>query len=299
MTSPSVDPLQPYPSPYQLPTGPKPRRWLPWVIVLGVLLVIALLVVALASVVTGIRDNRAPQGAPLVAGDTGVPSAEPLDCADPCFTASDIEATVISDTTLDEFGLVQHDFPWGTYDATTADELYRSMTATWAAQNGEPNSCVFALGNAPSVVDLVSDEGVLDQIEFTGEHADADVTTTLDQSIRIFPDTASATSYMSALYSQIEGCPEISIGSERERYTAQITGAPALTLPTTVASVGWVRTGDPGPRWRAYVFDLQHGNLVVRVRMLTDGSTSEEAFRAFVEDYAYRFSLIEPAPAAG
>ena len=297
MTSPSADPLQPYPSSQQLPTPPKPRRWLPWVIVLGILLVITLLVVALVSVVTGLRENRTSQGAPLVAGDTGIPTAELLDCIDPCFTASDIEATVLSETTLDTFGLTQHGFPWGTYDATTADELYRSMTASWAANDGEPDTCVFALGNSPSVIDLVSDDGVLDHIEFTGEHADADITTTLDQSIRIFPDAASAASHMSTLYDQIEGCPEISIGSERERYTAQITGAPGLTLPGTVAGVGWVRTGDPGPRWRAYVFDLQLGNLVVRTRMLTDGSTSEQAFRAFVEDYAYRLSLIEPSPA--
>lgn len=292
MSSQSPDSL-----PYQLPTAPKRRRWLPWVIVLGILLVIALLIVALGSVVNSIRANRAPQGAPLVAGDTGYPNAEALECDDPCFTEADIEATVLSESTLDTFGLTQHDFPWGTYDATTADELYRAMTANWAANDGEPNACVFALGNSPSVVDLISDDGVLDQIEFTGEHADADVTSTLDQSIRVFPDTASAEAYMTTLYNQIEGCPEISIGSERERYTAQITGAPALTLPSTVASVGWVRTGDPGPRWRAYVFDLQRGNLVVRTRLLTDGSISEEAFRAFVEDYAYQFSLVEPSAA--
>ena len=301
MSSPNA-PFAP-PDPAKLAPPPPPtysaerrrRRWLPWVIVLGVVLLLGLAVAAIIGVATTIAASMSPAGEPLVIGESGPPTAAPLECPDRCFSESVIAATLIDDLELDALGITEHDFPWGTYDPTTADEAFRSTAAYWAGNDGAPDACVFALGDSPSVVDLVSDDGSADRIEYTGEHATSDINTTLEQTVRIFPDAASATGQMNTLYDQILDCPEISVGPRDERYTAEVTLAPALDLPAHVAGVGWVRTGDRGDRWRAYVFDLQIGNLVVRTRLMTDGSFSETDYRAFVEEYALRLEALEPA----
>lgn len=294
MTSLDPSPMLPHATP-PAPASSKTRRWMPWAIATAILLVIGSIALALGAVMNAAAPARDPSGDPLVVGDPGFHHAAILECADPCFDEADIAATVLSDATLDALGLTQHDSPWGTNNATTPAKALRATTASWAADDGAPDACVFVLGTSPSVVDLESDQGLQDPIEFTGEHAASNSSSTLDQSIRIFPDTASAMGYMSRLNYQVAGCDEISTGSPAERQTAQVTAAPQLGLPEDVASVGWVRTGETGPQWRAYVFDMQRGNLIVRTSLSTDGSISELDFRAFVEKYAIQFASIAPA----
>jgi hypothetical protein len=75
----------------------------------------------------------------------------------------------------------------------------------------------------------------------------------------------------------------------------QITAQAAIDVPNDVAAVGWVREGSPGPRWRSYVWDLQRGNLVVQVRVLTDGSVLEENVATFTELVAARLGELQPS----
>lgn len=270
------------------------RWWIPVVIVASVLLGLGLIGGGLAAVVSLISLSSSRTSQPLAEGDAGEPrAAEPLECPSACFDSSSIGDAVILETELNAVGLTQHDFPWGTYDPTSAGEMYRSAAASWRANDGSPDRCFFALGNSPAATVIDENEAAKnDEIQFTGEHADEDVRTTLDQSMRLFPRSADAMNYLTELHEQIGQCGLIEIGSPNERYSAEITPAPALSLPDSVAATGWVRTGDRGHRWRAYVVDLQRGNLVVRVRVLTDGAMTELDYRALVERYAEQLAAL-------
>jgi hypothetical protein len=318
MTPPETpNPGTPSPDPWASPSpnGPDPvatvrepsappvrrrRRWIPFAIVGGILLFVAIVVGGIFAVrsivVNGLNSSQFNQ--PLVTGAPQVATAKSaMECDGACFTTADIEATVLSESTLDDFGITKHDYPWGTYDPTTPDALYRNTMADWKANSGSPDSCIFALGNSPAVIDVESDKGVSDDIEFTGTHASDDVSTIVDQSVRLFPDTVSATAYLTKLASQIDSCSVISIGEGKNFSSAEITPAPQLDVWGDMAAVGWVRTGDFGPRWRAYVFDIQRGNLVVRTRMITDGSYYESEFRDFVFLYTFQLEKVTPTGA--
>jgi hypothetical protein len=286
----------------QLAAQPRRRRlWIPLTIIGGILVIVALVAAAVFAVSTlAARGFGTPSfSQPLETGAPQWPTPiKQLTCDGPCFTTEDIAATVMSDEDLDYFGLTKHDFPWGTYDPITADSAYRDAVASWKGHDGRPDECIFTLGASPSVIDVTSDKGVLDEIQYTGDHATDDLSTSIDQSVRVFPDTAAATAYLTTLQSQINACTELTVGTGANTYTAEISPAPALNLREDEASIGWVRTGDPGPRWRAYIYDVQRGNLVVRTRMLTDGGYYESEFRDFVEYYAFQLDDIVPAGAS-
>jgi hypothetical protein len=56
-----------------------------------------------------------------------------------------------------------------------------------------------------------------------------------------------------------------------------------------------VREGSPGVRWRSYVWNLQRGNLVVQVRVLTDGRVLDQDVAVFAELQADRLSKLRPS----
>jgi hypothetical protein len=299
--APTAPPAVPLGADNSLGVQPRRRRlWIPLTIIGAIVVIAALVAAAIFAINTlAARGFGTPSfSQPLETGAPQWPTPiKQLECEGPCFTTDDIAATVMSDEDLDYFGLTKHDFPWGTYDPITADSAYRNAIASWTASEGKPDECIFAVGASPSVIDLSSDKGVLDEIQYTGDHATEDVSTSIDQSVRVFSDTASATAYLTTLQSQISACSEITVGTGVHTYSAAITPAPALNLREDETSIGWVRTGDPGQRWRAYVYDMQRGNLVVRTRMLTDGSYYESEFRDFVEYYAFQLEDIVPAGA--
>lgn len=278
------------------PAPRKHRWWIPVVISVSALLVIGGMVGVVFAAFSLVRSSGHGSNQALISGEPGEPrAAAPLECPPSCFDDSSIEAAVMSDSDLDAFGITQHDYPWGTYDPTTAGEIYRSGAADWKANDGTPNQCIFALSNSPASIALDGAEATnQDEIQFTGSHADEGVKTTLDQSMRIFPTSADAEAYLLKLKEQIADCDLIEIGPVSDRYSAEITPVPALSLPDSIAATGWVRTGDPGPRWRAYVTDLQRGNLVVRLRLLTDGSMTEADYLALVEQYAGQLGGLAP-----
>ncbi|CAN5338309.1 hypothetical protein BH09ACT5_BH09ACT5_20470 [soil metagenome] len=296
--------MDPHPYPYPEAVPPRRRRWLIPTIVAGAILLFgsacAGAVLAAVWVFSVVRIPPVEQQ-PVAPGAAGSPVAEePLECAGQCFTPDSLSGTVASENTFAQFGVGDYTFPVGTYDPATAGSLYREVAATWDSYGGTPDECVFALGNAPYAPALDESEAdSTDPVYFMGTHEDPDRLNLIDQSVRVFPDSSSATQYMTALAASIAACSDITIGPERDRQTATITPAAAIPTPASVAAVGWVREGTPGPRWRAYVEDIQYGNLVVRVRFLTDGSINEYRFRYFAEDRAYQLSALPPAPPAG
>ncbi len=279
--------------------APRPRRrWLPWVIIGGVVFLVLLGTVLVASITTIVGAAQGTQGDPLVPGEPGPTTAQkPLECPTSCFVSDDIAQTIIDPFTLDAIGGLNVSlYDWGTYDPSTAGQLHRSNIPGWANMEGSPDACFFAPGNSPA--SFYDSDDSMDEIQWTGTETTVDKTSTFDQSTRLFPGTAGATAYMADLADQISRCNIISVGSGRDLYTATITPAPQLSVPDSVAAVGWVRTGDRGPRWRAYVFDLQRGNLVVRTRLITDGSISEKDFRDAVTAVSQQLYVMEPATAA-
>lgn len=277
---------------------PRPRRrWVLPVVIISAVVLVGLIVLAAFTIATFLQDRlglNAPDQ-PLVAGDTGSAEAiDPLICPDACFTEALIEGTLPLEADLKILGVSETTYPFGTYDPGTAGELFRSDSAGWEKYDGEPDSCFFGPANSPVAASLeTGDPESTDLIYFLGTHEDVRLFNTFDQAARIFPDTASATAYMTELARNIDDCTRIEIGPPSDRYDAEIDRAVAPTVPDAVAAVGWIRTGDPGIRWRAYVIDLQYGNLVVRNRLLTDGTIREVEFREFVETYAEQLAALE------
>jgi hypothetical protein len=256
--------------------------------------IVALVLVGLYLLISSRFGPQAPDQ-PLATGAPGSPLAEePLDCVTACFTEESIPGTLAFEAELYPLGLTEDTFPSGTYDPAPVQALVRASSADWATYDGEPDVCSFAVQNSPFGATLTSDAGNEDMIYFTGTHQDEDLLDSFDQSVRIFPDTVSATGYMTALASSIDDCDVVTIGPPSDRYSATITPAPALHVDPGTAAVGWVRTGVPGLRWRAYVFDVQYGNLVARTRLLTDGEIREKQFRDLVSRFTDQLSSLEP-----
>lgn len=290
------------PTPPAAPTRASMRRrsTIGLLIVVGSIVLLALLgwgISAVATTVAKLQNWKPSGGQELLSGDPGSPlPVDPLECTSACFSIDDADALVPSSAALTEIGLTDTTFPHGTYDPTSVGELYRSHAAGWAADRGTPDTCFFSMTNSPLSGGLDPELAtVRDLVDFLGTYEDPRRRNLLDQSMRVFPDSASASSYLAGLSEAIGRCPELAIGPESNRYRPTIDPEAALPSPDSVAAVGWVRTGDPGLRWRAYIVDLQRGNLVVRTRLLTDGSITETQFRSWVQAYSLVLASVPPA----
>lgn len=232
-------------------------------------------------------------GGPPVAGEPGPPRpVDPLFCSTPCYTSVSVNDTQPNRGLVESIGLDSRIQPLGAYDPVEVAELFRLHADEWDTHNGTPDYCFFVTTNAPLPPRPTLRTGDDDMVYFTGTWSDRDRIDTLDQSVRVFPDSASALMHMIDLADLADACRSVEIGPPNDRYVAIVDPAAALDLPPSVAGVGWVRTGDLGPRWRAYVVDLVHGNLVVRTRLLTDGSISEAEFRTLIEEYAKELAAV-------
>jgi len=298
MSNPSAPPPPP-PAPWVEPASPVRKRhpWRNLLIVLAVLVLVTLIIVGVTGLtifLTQALGGRAPDQ-PLVTGEAASPhAATPLECPDVCFTDDSVEDAIALETTFARLGTRDATFPAGTYDPVSAGDLYRRDAAGWESYNGTPDSCFFGPTSSPYGASLDPANGeVEDLVHFVGTHENVTRTNLVDQSVRVFADSATAVAFMEELSAQIADCPVIEIGPPGDRYTAEITAAPALDVDDSIAAIGWVRTGDPGPRWRSYTMDLQRSNLVVRMRLLTDGSLTEEEFRAFAVDYGEQLAGLE------
>ena len=274
--------------------SPTPRRsWVPWVIIASAVLLVLALVASVAFFSSALSARSAGPQQQLVDGEASEAVAvDPLECATPCFTEADILKTQPDPELLIQLGLDVTSFPAGTYDPDTAGSIHRGSIPGWQNMKASPDACFFAPGNSP--VSFVDSDESSDPIHFIGTQTNDAQSSTLDQSVRLFADSASATAYMTYTAGQVEQCDVWFAGQGSDSYSAMVSPSPALSIPDSVASVGWVRTGDPGLRWRAYVIDLQLGNLVVRTRLLTDGSIPELEYRALVESIARQLGELEP-----
>jgi hypothetical protein len=104
---------------------------------------------------------------------------------------------------------------------------------------------------------------------------------------------------MSDIHQRVAACPwqdlNVPAAGGLDTSLVQITAQAAIDVPSEVAAVGWVREGSPGPRWRSYVWELQRGNLVVQVRVLTDGRIVEEQVVTYAEFIAERLGSLQTA----
>ena len=230
--------------------------------------------IALTSVLTeAIRDNApvfdsgsaTAGGQPLVTGDEASPVAvEPMDCGG-CFTDN-----------------IAH------YDSEAT--YYKNA---WNDADGDPDECFVTFPQAPiSILEpgLVADDGSV--ISYTGVFADKDEWSSLAQSVRLFESDQDAVDYMAGLPALISSCTRYSSGEGGDYWRADVTPAPALDLPASVAAIGWVESATYDSRY--YSFDLQRGNMVVRTALFTGTEISEVEFRALVEHLAVQLEEIVP-----
>lgn len=310
-SGPPAPPAVPPPPRYAPPPAPRPLSrgavaGITVSIVAGALVLVGLLVGAvtvlvIAGVEANDRDIRQEQ--PLLSGDPGIPVAvEPLECTGPCFDESSLPALTAPAERFARLGLVDETTPPEFAEHGTAGELAVRDAQTWREAGGSPDECFFATTSAPYAAvlpDLAAPDatGADDPLVFLATHEDRARIDLADHSVRIFPDTAAATAYLTALADAISGCDQFGIQPEGERREGTVTPLPALSVPDEVAAVGWVREGQPGPRWRAYVVDIQRGNVVLRIRIFTDGLITEQQFRNTVELYAKQVATVEPVGA--
>lgn len=280
--------------------SPKRPRWLVPTIVASVLVVVAVAVGAVLAVANWLFSpddefnvySYTPDQK-LTAGSPASPfAAEPLICPPACFSAGSVPSTIVPKRAFEDLGLPDEVEPYGTYPETTVGWLYGRDAGDWREFGARPDACFFAPSSAPYASSLNSEfAGNKDPIVFTGTHVDR-FDNVADQAVRLFPDSAAAEAYMADLANSIAQCTRVQFGSGRNLYTADVALAASVNPPKSIAAVGWIRTGDPGVRWRAYVFDVQRANLVIRIRVLSDGSIREQDFRRVVQFAAAQLASI-------
>lgn len=253
----------------------------------GGIVVLALLVAAGVAEFNALV-HRATPAAVLDSGAPGSPEAvEPLACPSSCFTAAANKQLIPGYPVLTALGLDKDVYPPGTYDPVTAGQVYRSNLASWRAGNGAPDQCFFAPSNSPvgsSITDGQTENP--DVVTFVGTWGAASQRSFVDVSSRLFPDTESASGYLRELATSIQNCHQVEVGPDNNRQVLTVQPAAALTVPNSEAAVGWVRLGTTANEGRAYVMDIQRGNIVVRLRVVTDGTITEAKFRSFAATFA-------------
>ena len=235
-------------------------------------------------------DNAALQ--PLVTGDEASPVAvEPLDCGG-CFTDNDLADTIVDSDELAAVGLTSTLEPFTNYTAHYDSESIWFRNA-WKDAEGDPEECFVTFPQAP--ISILESGGVADDgsiISYTGVYADDEEWSTLGQAVRIFEDDQDAVAYMAGLPALIASCEHYQSGAKETYWEADVTPAPALSLPPSVAGIGWAEVSVFDTRY--YSFDLQRGNMVVRTALATGEEISEIEFRSLVEHVAEQLSEIDP-----
>jgi hypothetical protein len=233
---------------------------------------------------------------PLVTGDKASPVAvEPMECGG-CFGADDLGFTIIETDELQAVGLTTMVEPWTDYTAHFDSEA-TFFKKSWRDATGDPDECFVTYPAAP--IDILDDEIVDDGsiIAYTGTYSDDDEWSTLGQSVRLFPSDQDAMDYMAGVAGSIDACTHYRSGERDTYWEADVTPAPALNIPSSVAAIGWVETTELYSRY--YSFDLQRGNMVIRTGLGTAEEISELEFRALMEHVALQLANITPTERVG
>lgn len=282
--------------------NPPAKRGLPWwgwsliagsgVVVLAVVGFIVLTVIGFASYVTHSLQETSPDQ-PFIEGPPQQPIALlPLQCPEECLDLDDATDLAVSVADLSALSIEDEIHGVSAFEPVTVAEVAPEVGASWLDVGGD-EQCSFMLSNAPYFA-VGSDSTSADQILWVQTwETDTEMT---DIAAREFPTTDDATAFMRDLHSRVAACPwqDLTIPSAGGLDTTlvQITAQAAIDVPQDVAAVGWVREGTPGPRWRSYVWDLQRGNLVVQVRVLTDGRILEQDVATHAELIAGRLGEL-------
>lgn len=234
---------------------------------------------------------------PLVEGERSTPVAEePLECAEPCFDGDPAEAAALTDAEADRLGLLIDE----TFIPSSTPHIDSIVAEReWLVSGATPHSCAFTSPKAPlsTTTDPSTPWYNEESIHYNVATFDEDYMSSIEQSVRYFATSAEATAHLATMDSEIDACTAYSIDyfdpndAVGEGYTEEwdVTRAPALDLPASVAAVGWVETGE----WdRSYTFDLQRGNVVVRTTLESSVDLSEKQFRALVESMAERVASV-------
>ncbi|MDH6180663.1 hypothetical protein M2152_000845 [Microbacteriaceae bacterium SG_E_30_P1] len=298
-------PALPPPStpPTYAPYSPPPRRAGRRVgLVIGIVAASALVVVGLGvagyfiaervveSMDASGGDERTAEILPLVEGSPGPAVAEtPLECPESCFELETFGDIGLSSDTYAEMGFDQTEW-WGDYEDSTPRKEYSYAARGWDEGEGAPDECFVTNIRVPVAVPIGTRPEDGGTIGYLGYYLTSNDESSLQESARLFDDSASAEAHMSSLSDMVSQCSTYEMGSGAEYWTADVTAAPAFDLPPSVAAVGWVE--DSPFESRYYSADLQRGNIVVRVSLGTYGDTTEESFRDYVEKLAVQLDEL-------
>jgi len=239
------------------------------------------------------RWSGSEPGDPLLDGAAGSPlAADPQECADRCITGLDLPAIVLTEAERDALELPETWAVFGDFPETTPGAELSATNRAWRDEKAEPDGCFFTNAAAP-IAYGVDERPRYDgsTIHFVGEFSDADYWQSVLQYARVFENSAAAVEHMQTVDSLLAGCDQYTMGSGLSAWSPLVTPAPALEVPDSVAAVGW-REDEAGSRF--YVYNLQRGNLVVRVNM-SAWQTTETEFREVVQAVAERLAVIDVA----
>lgn len=276
--------------------GAEPAPWSRsrrWTVGMGIAAAAAGLVAALGGGIlalsTALLDTADDLGlvpntvVPLAEGASGDPRpAEPTDCDDPCFGVAAIDHARLEPDVYGEAGLTMLYGGAGSEPQSQASAEFDIAANGWTFDKGSPDSCFVTYPDVPIAYALDEVPATGDgSIHFIAARGTDDEFSTSLHTFRLFDTTAAAQSHMERLHDLLDDCERYELGTD---WNATVTPAPALSLPSSVAGVGWVEVEDYG--WRYYSFDLVRANAVVRITLSTDNGVTEERFRALVEDAA-------------
>lgn len=293
----------------EAPVPPK-RRGLPWwawtLIAFGALVILAIPALAIAGIAAYVNHSlgETSPDQPFIDGPAQQPEAQPpLECANQCFTIADAALMAVTADDLFPLGIDDELYGVDEFGPTTVASVAPAVGEQWLGVGGE-EECAFVPASAP-YIPVGADSQSNDEILWiqTWESGDE----VADLAARAFSTTEAATDFMRDVHERVAACPwqdlDIPAASGLDSTLVQITPQAAIAVPEDVAAVGWVREGAPGPRWRSYTWDLQRGNLVLQVRVLTDGRILEQDVAAYAELLAQRLDALPvgalPADPAG
>lgn len=282
--------------------GPPKKRGMPWwawtliaLPVVAVLGFVTLTVLGFAAYVNHSLEETSPDQ-PFIEGPAQQPDANsPLLCPDRCFDIGASNLLEVSAEEVAHLSISDELHGVGDLEAGAVADIAPAVGEQWLAVGGDAE-CSFIPTNAP-YFPVGPDSTSADPISWVQVWKTDDEV--MDISSRQFPTTEDASAFMHDLHSRVAACPwqdlDVPSAGGLDTSLVQVTAQAAIDVPNEVAAVGWVREGTPGPRWRSYVWDLQRGNLIVQVRVLTDGRVLEQDVATFVELVAARLGELQPA----
>ncbi|MCU1439049.1 MAG: hypothetical protein JWP85_46 [Rhodoglobus sp.] len=284
--------------------GPPKKRGMPWwgwtliaLAVAAVLGFVALTVLGFVAYVNHSVGETSPDH-PFLEGPAQQPDANsPLLCPDRCFDIGTSSLLGVSAEDVAHLSIKDELHGVGDLESSTVAEVAPAGGEQWLAIGGDAE-CSFIPTNAP-YFPVGPDSASADPVSRVQVWETDDEV--MDISTRLFPTTEDASAFMHDLHMRVAACPwqdlDVPSAGGLDTSLVQITAQAAIGVPNEVAAVGWVREGTPGPRWRSYVWDLQRGNLIVQVRVLTDGRVLEQDVATFVELVAARLGDLQPPTA--